>query len=185
MFKYTKVLAAFGIGFAALLGDPKMSNAQTSPVTAIDIALEPDATMIERARAANARLLKDFPKGFALDATHHPHVTLLQQFVHTADLDKVFEVAGTVLAKEKPATWTLKAFKYYYIADPPIGLAGIVVEPTEELHRLQDDIIAAVAPYTVKAGTPAAPGVIAWPEQISTHVWAAQRRQTSGFRKRT
>ena len=60
------------------------------------------------------------------------------------------------LAKEKPTTWTLKAFKYYYIPSPPIGLAGIVVEPTEDLHRLQDELIKAVKPYTVKTGTPAA-----------------------------
>lgn len=53
-------------------------------MTAIDIALEPDAMMIEHAMAANARLLKAFPKGFALDATHHPHVSMLQQFVRTA-----------------------------------------------------------------------------------------------------
>jgi hypothetical protein len=35
----------------------------------IDIALEPDATMVEHAKAANARLLNEFPKGFSLDAT--------------------------------------------------------------------------------------------------------------------
>jgi 2'-5' RNA ligase len=125
-------------------------------VTAIDIALEPDATMIQHAMAANARLLKSFPKGFALDETHHPHVTLLQQFVHTDDLDKVFVAANAVLAKEMPASWTLKAFKYYYIPSPPLGLAGIVVEPTKDLHRLQDELIAAIRPFTVKNGTPAA-----------------------------
>jgi hypothetical protein len=130
--------------------------AQQNAVTAIDIALEPDATMIQRAKADNARLLKSFPKGFALDATHHPHVTMVQQFVRTADLDKVFAAANAVLANEKPRAWTLKAFKFYYIPDPPFGLAGIVVEPTEGLHRLQDALIKAVAPYTVKAGTPAA-----------------------------
>jgi hypothetical protein len=59
--------------------------AQQNPVTAVDIALEPDATMMQHAKAANARLLKSFPKGFALDETHHPHVTLLQQFVRTDD----------------------------------------------------------------------------------------------------
>ena len=32
-----------------------------NPVTAIDIALEPDATMVRHAMAANARLLKSFP----------------------------------------------------------------------------------------------------------------------------
>ena len=129
--------------------------AQQSPVTAIDIALEPDTTMVEHAKAANTRLLKSFPKGFALDATHHPHVTMLQQFVRTDDLDKVYAAANAVLAKEKPRAWMLKAFKYYYIPDPPFGLAGIVVEPTEDLHRLQDALIKAVEPYTEKTGTPA------------------------------
>jgi 2'-5' RNA ligase len=138
------------------LGLAQGAVAQQNPVTAINIALEPDATMIEHAMAANARLLKSFPKGFALDETRHPHITMLQQFVRSADLDKVFAAANAVLAKEKPTAWTLKAFKYYYIPSPPIGLAGIVVEPTEDLHRLQDELIAAVKPYTVKTGTPAA-----------------------------
>ena len=87
---------------------------------------------------------------------HHPHVTMLQQFVRTDDLDKVFAAANAVLSKKRPRSWMLKAFKYYYIPSPPFGLAGIVVEPTEDLHRLQDELITAVKPYTVKAGTPAA-----------------------------
>jgi hypothetical protein len=130
--------------------------AEENAVIAVDIALEPDATMMRRAQAANARLLKAFPEGFALDETHHPHISILQQFVRKDDLDKVFPAANAVLTKEKPTTWTLKAFKYYYIPAPPIGLAGIVVEPTEDLHRLQDALIKAVEPYTVKTGTPAA-----------------------------
>ena len=81
---------------------------------------------------------------------------MLQQFVRTEDLDKVFAAANAILAKEKPTTWTLKAFKYYYIPAPPIGLAEIVVEPTEDLHRLQDALVKAVEPYVVKTGTPAA-----------------------------
>src|SRR5580698_63248 len=82
-------------------------TAATAPdhVTAIDIALEPDATMIRHAKAANARLLKDFPKGFALDATHHPHVSILQQFARTSDLDKVYDAAASVFRNEKPLGW--------------------------------------------------------------------------------
>jgi 2'-5' RNA ligase len=118
--------------------------AQQNPLTAIDIALEPDATMLQHAKDANVRLLKSFPKGFTLDETHHPHITMLQQFVRTDDLDKIFAAANEVLAKDNPSAWTLKAFKYYYIPSPPIGLAGIVVEPTEDLHRLQDELITAV-----------------------------------------
>ena len=151
-----KVLAAFVMCLAPLPGYAERSSAAESPITAIDIALEPDATMIQHAQADNARLLKAFPKGFALDATHHPHVTMLQQFVRTADLDKVYAAANKVLASEKPTSWKLKAFKYYYIPSPPIGLAGIVVEPTEDLLRLQQELIDAVAPFTVKTGTAAA-----------------------------
>jgi len=62
--------------------------APPSKGTAIDILVEPDATMPQHAEANNARLLKEFPKGFALDATHRPHITLVQRFVRTADLEK-------------------------------------------------------------------------------------------------
>jgi 2'-5' RNA ligase len=145
-----------GLALVLALGFAQGAVAQQNPAMAIDIALEPDATMLQRARDANARLLKSFPKGFSLDETHHPHVTMLQQFVRTEDLDKVFAAATAVLVKEKPTAWKLKAFKYYYIPSPPVGLAGIVVEPTEDLHRLQDELITAIKPYTVKTGTPAA-----------------------------
>jgi 2'-5' RNA ligase len=154
--EHLNAIGTISLALASLTGLAGASAAQPNPVTAIDIALEPDATMIEHAMAANARLLKDFPKGFALDATHYPHVSLLQQFVRTDDLDKIYAAAQAVFDKEKPKSWTLKAFKYYYIPSPPIGLAGIVVEPTEDLHRLQDELIAAVTPFTVKTGTAAA-----------------------------
>jgi 2'-5' RNA ligase len=156
MLRGTKTLAALGIGFAALIGYGETSGAQQNSVTAIDIALEPDATMIQHAQADNARLLKVFPKGFTLDPTHNPHVTMLQQFVRTADLDRVYDAVSKVMATEKPTSWKLKAFKYYYIPSPPIGLAGIVVEPTEDLLRLQQKLIDAVAPFTEKTGTTAA-----------------------------
>jgi 2'-5' RNA ligase len=153
---YLNSLVALGIGFSTLLGSPEMSAAQQNPITAIDVALEPDATMIQRAKAANARLRKVYPAGFALDATHHPHITMLQQFVRTADLDRVYAAVSDVLAGETPARWKLKAFKYYFIPVPPTGLAGIVIEPTEDLLRLQQKIIDVVLPFTVKTGTAAA-----------------------------
>ena len=156
MAKYAKCFVALCFSLAVLPVYATPSNAQQNPVTAIDIALEPDATMIQHAQADNARLLKALPKGFALDATHHPHISMLQQFVRTADLEKVYAAVDKVFATEKPTSWKLKAYKYYYIPSPPIGLAGIVVEPTEDLHRLQQELIDAVTPFTVKTGTPAA-----------------------------
>ena len=74
-----------------------------SDVTAIDTLLNPDGTLVQHAEAANRRLLSVFPKGFALDATHHPHISCLQRYVKTKDLDKVFDAVTKVLAGEKPA----------------------------------------------------------------------------------
>jgi hypothetical protein len=132
------------------------AGAQESAVTAIDIALEPDQTMISEARAANATLLQNFPEGFSLDATHHPHVSIFAGFVPTADLPKVYVVAAQVLAKENYTAWRLTAFKYYYIPLGSIGLGGIVVKPTPDLLRLQQELIDAVGPFTVKTATAAA-----------------------------
>jgi hypothetical protein len=129
---------------------------EQNPVTAIDILLEPDATMLQHAEAVNARLLKVYPKGFALDATHRPHITVIQRFVRTADLDKVYAAAGQVLARANVTVMKLEAFKYYYIPSKDIGLSGIVAKPTPELLKLQADLIAAVTPFTVETGTSAA-----------------------------
>jgi len=129
---------------------------ERSPVTAIDILLEPDATMLQHAEAVNARLLKVYPKGFALDATHRPHITMIQRFVRTADLDKVYAAAGQVLARANVTAMKLEAFKYYYIPSKDIGLSGIVAKPTPELLKLQADLLAAVTPFTVETGTSAA-----------------------------
>jgi hypothetical protein len=133
-----------------------MAASTTALATAIDIALEPDATMIQQAEAVNALLLTTFPHGFALDETHHPHVTMLQRHVPTADLDRVYAAVDKVLAGENPVGWTLQAFKYYYIPLGNLGLAGIVVQPTDDLRRLQQKLIDAVAPFESKAATAAA-----------------------------
>ena len=84
-----------------------LASEQTS-VTASDILLEPDATMLQHAEANNARLLKVYPKGFALDAAHRPHITMIQCFVRTADLDKVFAAAHKVLAAANVNAQTLR-----------------------------------------------------------------------------
>jgi 2'-5' RNA ligase superfamily len=121
-------------------------------VTAIDILLEPDATMLKHAAAENQKLLGVYPKGFALDAAHTPHITLIQRFVRTADLDQVYAAVGKVFAIANVKAIKLEAFKYYYAPVGATGVAGICAKPTPELLKLQADLIAAVAPYTVETG---------------------------------
>ena len=150
------VCVAMVCAMARLVGTAKAQQAPAAAgqnqVTAIDILLEPDATMLQHAEANNARLLKDFPKGFTLDATHRPHITLIQRFVRTADLEKVYAAAHQVLAAANVNAMKLEAFKYYYAPAGSVGVAGICAKPTPEILKLQADIIAAVAPFAVETG---------------------------------
>lgn len=154
MFRSLMVVPAFSAGLALAQpgSTPQERSSEPNAVTAIVILLDPDATMVKQAEAANARLLKAYPKGFSLDQTHRPHVTCLQRFVNTADLPKVYAAIDGVLRAEKPIAWKLKAYKYYYVPSGDIGLAAIAVEPTDDLIRFQTKLIAAIAPFTVKAG---------------------------------
>ena len=137
-------------------GAQQASAAKQNDVTAIDILLDPDATMIQHATAANARLLQNFPKGYTLGGAHAPHISVLQQYVKTAKLDQVYAAADKVFGNEHPTSWKLTAFRYYYIPDKAIGLGGIVIKPTADLLRLQQALIDAVTPFTAPTGTAAA-----------------------------
>ncbi|MCC7422660.1 MAG: haloacid dehalogenase-like hydrolase [Planctomycetaceae bacterium] len=145
----------FAIAFILpAFGPASGEDPTTAPdVTAIDVLLAPDHVMIDRAKAANARLRADFPNGFALDATHAPHVTVIQRFVRTRDLDKVNAAIAKVLKDENPVAWELKATGYYDIPVETLGVAGIVIEPTKDLLRFQQKVIDAVAPFNVEKGT--------------------------------
>lgn len=145
----TCVFALLSLGAGRALADNKS-------VTAIDILLKPDAVMVQRAAATNQRLLKVFPDGFALDAAHRPHITLVQRFVLTENLDKVYAAVGKVFADADVTSLKLEAFKYYYIPDKDLGLSGIVIKPTPALLALEQKVIDAVTPYAVPTGTSAA-----------------------------
>src|SRR5262245_52118766 len=132
MLGYATALAALGIGLLASASANAQPSSAGEPLTAIDILLDPDATMLKHAKAANERLRASFPKGFALGESHQPHVSTLQRYVKSADLGKVYEAVDKVLAGERPASWKLKAYKYYYLPWKEIGLAGIVIERTDD-----------------------------------------------------
>jgi hypothetical protein len=141
----------------AAFGQASGQESRIAPdVTAIDVLLAPDDVMIARAKAANARLSADYPKGFALDADHAPHITVIQRFVRANDLDKVYAAIAKVSKDENPTLWELKATGYYDIPVGKTGVAGIVLEPTKDLLRFQQKVIDAVAPFTVEKGTVAA-----------------------------
>jgi len=123
---------------------------------AIDVMLEPDRTMVVKANALNARLRGDYPAGYSLDATHQPHVSMLQRFVRVTDLDAVTAAVEKVLAAERPTDLQLTAKAIDYVMWAGVAVTVLLVDRTPELMRLEQKIVDAVTPFSVSGGTAAA-----------------------------
>ena len=80
-----------------------------SEVTAIVVLIEPDAATRARARVLNARLRQTMPEGFALDESHAPHITVLQRYVRTPELEQALDAVGAVVAGADLASLDLRA----------------------------------------------------------------------------
>lgn len=125
-------------------------------LTAIDILILPDQTMLDHAKAWNRRLLASYPKGFRLDENHTPHITLLQRYVQTDRLDAVCAAVDTTVAAVPVASLDLTAVKLAHMelaAQPGVGLAGLVAQAGPAVIELQAELIKALDPYTGSAGT--------------------------------
>jgi hypothetical protein len=145
-------------------------------LTAIDVLIDPDEQAIERARKINARLLKSLSQGWALDDTHKPHITTLQRYVRTADLEKVYAAVGELLADTDMSSLGYKAVKITH-ADwgfPGYGPTVLLVQVSPEVLAFQAKLEAAVDPFVESDGTAAAfvadpgevisPTIIKWVE---------------------
>jgi hypothetical protein len=131
-----------------------------SDLTAIDILIDPDEGAMQRAREVNARLLESvpLPKGWALDDTHRPHITTLQRYVRTADLNQVYDAVERTVAETDLASLSYKAVKITH-ADwgfPGVAPTVLLVEVNGKVFDFQASLLAAITPYVESGGSAAA-----------------------------
>jgi hypothetical protein len=82
--------------------------------------------MIQHAEAANACLREIFPTGYALDATHRPHITILQRFVYPdrfGDPNLLGEMNVTVTVTLKAVSERCPPTQYGHRAGEPFQLS--------------------------------------------------------------
>jgi 2'-5' RNA ligase superfamily protein len=122
-----------------------------SNITAIDILLDPGKTMLDSAKVYNQMMQKNYsgPGSYSLDELHTPHITVLQCFVRTTDLEKVYAAVSKVVKSEKPTKDKITTSGFYYFPYKSLGLAGITATPSPELLRFQAKIIEALTPFIV------------------------------------
>jgi hypothetical protein len=123
-------------------------------LTAIDVLIDPDAAALARARQVNARMLESMP-GWVLDEKHMPHITTLQRYVRTADLDRAYEAIGTVVAATDMTSLSYEAVRITH-ADwgfPGYAPAALLVQVDRHVLDFQAALAAAVAPFVEVGGT--------------------------------
>ena len=131
-------------------------------LTAVDIMIQPDAAAIARARVVNRRMPLSIPAGITLDDTHLPHITMLQRYLITADLDQAYAAVAAVVAETDAATlvYHVPGITYSEHWGTP-GQAGAVlgVHPNQQVLDLQ----AGLAVYQLGDNGTARALLKAWP----------------------
>ncbi len=126
-----------------------------SELTAIDVLIDPDEHAIGRAREVNARLLESMPQGWKLDDTHQPHITTLQRYVRTTDLDRVYAAVEKTVAATDMAELSYRATGITH-ADwgfPGYGPTVLQVQVSPEVLDFQARLVAALEPFVESGGT--------------------------------
>jgi hypothetical protein len=152
-------IAALCFGFTLTMlfgGDGAAVASANHGLVAIDVLLLPDATMARQVQALNQVLQRHSQIGFAFDATHVPHLTLLQCYVRRPDLPAIEAAVDSVFRGVPPVGLALTATGYFASPIGDLSAAGISVGATPTLMRLQLGIIAALTPFIRHGGTAAA-----------------------------
>src|SRR5262245_3788017 len=119
-------------------------------LTAIDVLVNPDEQTLQHARVWNARMRESVADGFALDGSHQPHITTLQRYVRTSELDAVYDAVQKTLAATDTSelSYRAAAIKHADWGVAGQGLAVILVQPSRQVLEFQAALLAALTPFT-------------------------------------
>jgi 2'-5' RNA ligase len=118
---------------------------------ALDVAILPPPGVRERAIGLSAALPDAGLEGLRLDHEHLPHITLTQQFVDIAELDRVFERLDGVLRGQCAPTLRVTG------ADKSsANTAWMAIERTDALLSLHAQLMEALKEFERGGGGPAA-----------------------------
>jgi hypothetical protein len=137
---------------ALIVGSRCTFAAAAEELVAINVLIEPDAALAARARALNARLRQPGqPRTFALDESHVPHVTLVQQYLRRAELPSLGAVLQDVL-ESNPMPSQLRLTGVSVAPWNGASMVSLEVERTAMLSRLQEALLAALIPFVAPKG---------------------------------
>ena len=130
---------------SAVLRSTMKAVGVSSPLLALDVALRLPSSVEKAVRQLNDTLNAP-PTGFRFDATHLPHITLVQQFSPVDEVDAVAEAIRSIVSVHPPlrlATATLTRG----------GTAtALTLTPTPSLNALHRRLMNQLAAFDIGAG---------------------------------
>lgn len=142
---------------------------------ALDVALLLPPPATATVGRLNARLAGP-PAGFRFDATHLPHVTLVQQFSPASDLGAVADEVAAVLAHTAPLRLTPVGF------DAGETTTSLALDPTPELAELHGSLMDRLAAFDVAAGDESAFVDDDEPPRQRDVAWVTRFRTAAAYR---
>jgi 2'-5' RNA ligase len=131
---------------------PGKIESKDGRVIAIDVLLVPDATMVKRAEAVNAKLRSNYPEGYTLGPEQVAHITLIHSYVRENDLPAIEKAIAQVMDEEKPLAIDLMATGVEHGIWAGVAITSINIKPTAKLSRLQHLVAKAIEPYKATGG---------------------------------
>lgn len=126
---------------------------------AIDVLLEPDAVVRDLALGLNRAFLHSVapPVGFELGESRRPHVTVVQSYVRTDELDQALDEVAAVAAAADRRAFDLVADAELrgdpaQAGDDDVVTAVWGMDGSAALLRLQMDVLEALVPFAVAGG---------------------------------
>lgn len=130
-----------------------VADSDSDRVIAIDVLLLPDATMVDKAKEANALLRTNYAAGYTLGGDQTAHISLVHRYVYEKDLPAIEAAVAKVSNQASPLDWELTANGYRYGIWSKLAITNISIDRTPNLDRYQEAIAEAVQPFAVKKGT--------------------------------
>ena len=141
---------------------------------AIDVALLLPDTLASSLTGLN-RTLEPPPDGFHFDATHLPHLTLVQQFVRDRDLTEITRVVGAVLQDQAPLAVATTQVSRQRVSTT-LGVTG-----TDELLALHRRLMDRLEPFRTHGGGAEAFWTDGDVPRTADVCWAAMFREQAAF----
>jgi hypothetical protein len=160
LFRSWIILPALALmaGEATSQQPPASTQSTGDRVIAIDVLLLPDAKMVAKSEAANARLRENYPEGYTLGKEQVPHITLVQGYVREKDLPWLKSTVSLLADATQPQKRELTATGYGYAIWSGVAITSISIERSQWLDQFEVNVAKAVNHDAVAKGTAAAFG---------------------------